>query len=103
MADSFSQEWTVYRYADTEIVLTGTGDASGFALAAEIAADPGADVALAVTPTADTTTITVSLTAAQMTDPLTADRYYLAVWRTDAGSKKPLAAGWLSLVTTPAP
>ena len=103
MANTFAQEWTLYRYADGEIVLTGTDDASGWTLQAEVAAAPGNDPDTAITPTVSTTVITIPFSASLMTTTLTDEVYYVGLWRTDGGSKKPLAAGRLTITTVASP
>lgn len=101
-ATTWQQTWFVYRYSDAEIVLTGP-DASGWTLEFEIATSPTATPTLTVTPTISTTTVTIPLTLAQLTSTLTADTYHGALWRTDSGSQKPLAAGTLEIVIVPYP
>jgi len=103
MPNSFAQEWTLYRYADGEIVLTGTEDAGGWALQAEVAPAPGNTPAAAVTPTVSTTVITIPFSATLMTTTLTDEVYYVGLWRIDNGSKKPLAAGRLTITTVASP
>jgi len=104
--NTFAQSWNAYRYADGVIVLTNTVDATGFTLRFYIAAvNPGPTTAnvLTVTPTISTVTISIPLTADQMTNTLTADGYFAALWRIDSGSTKPLANGRLNLTTIPHP
>lgn len=102
-ATTWQQTWQLYKYGNNEIVLSGPSDASGFTLKFEIATSPTATPILEITPTIATTTITITLTLAQMTSTLTADTYQAALWRTDSGSQKPLAAGTLEIVTVPYP
>ena|SRR6185437_781126 len=115
MATAFGQIATLYRYADSQIVLdqiTSSSDPSTWALSFLIGPYPfptnsGSTIptaTLAITPTANVDgTITVLITRDQLTTILTAVEYPVALWRTDAGSEKPLATGTLGISTVPTP
>lgn len=99
-ASTWQQTWYAYRYANNELVLIGP-DATGWTLSFEIATSPVAVPTLSITPTIATTTVTIPLTYAQMTTTLTENEYPATLWRTDSGSRKPLASGTLILTILP--
>lgn len=114
MSTAFGQVWEANRYSDTEIILsqlTTTSTPSGWTLVFVIGPEPfptnpGSTIptaTLSITPTVSGDTITVPITKAQSTSVLVKDSYEAALWRTDSGSKKPLATGTLNVVTVPTP
>jgi len=111
---AFGQIATLYRYADSQIVLsqiTTSSDPSTWGLSFLIGPNPFPDnpgstipmSVLAITPTVADGVITVPITRAQLTTVLTGLQYQCALWRTDAGSEKPLATGTLGISTVPTP
>jgi hypothetical protein len=93
------QIWQAYRHADGEIVLTGSTSAAGWTLEVDIGTDPTAAPLTTITPSISTVTITIPLSYSLMNSTLTGTDYLLTLWRTDSGSRKPLAKGVLRIVT----
>lgn len=113
MASSqFGQSWSVYRYSDSEIVLTAV-DVSINPLTWMLSfligpqnPSPSTTIpaaTLTITPTVNGTTITIPITRSQLTTILTGIQYAAALWRTDSGAEKPLATGTLGITTVPTP
>lgn len=113
-ASAFDQSGTLYRFADSEIVLnqiTSSSDLSTWGLSFLIGpepfpSDPGSTIpnaTLAITPSVTGSTVTVPISRAQLTTILTDSQYQAALWRTDPGSEKPLATGTLFISTVPTP